>query len=130
MKKIRVVIKGDTVYELNKFTGKPIRIVRGVKKYFERRNEERGETEEEEEVEFVPEPERHLSPGERRKQIFALAGNKKKLVSKADGLDKEIPIDETEHEPEPKTDRFTKYRKKKLVKSKKRKPVKKCKCKK
>jgi hypothetical protein len=128
MKKIRVVIKGDTVYELNKFTGKPIRIVRGVKKYFERRNEERGESDDE--IEFIPEPERRPSPGERRKQLLALAGNKKKLVSKADGLNREIPVDETEHEPEPEKERFTKYRKKRVKKSKLRKPTKKCKCKK
>jgi hypothetical protein len=34
------------------------------------------------------------SPSQKRKDILKLMGNKKKLVTKADGLSKEIPISE------------------------------------
>jgi hypothetical protein len=137
MQKIaNIVIKGDTVYEMNVFSGRPRRIVHGVSNYFKRIIEE-GESEEEQEFNYhnrlnsEDDDEismtHYTSPNERRKQLLKLIGNKKKLVEKADGLDKEIAIDETEHEIIKKKAINDRYRKKKSSKKPKRKV---CKCKK
>jgi hypothetical protein len=143
MDKTKPVVKGKTVYEINKFTGKPTRIVYGVDKYFRMRGGEEDErnhlSEEEQELNYQERIEnsannlRTTSAHERREEILSLVGNKKKrvLTSKADGLDKEIAIDDTEHEPVKKRDPYNRYRKKKSQKPKsKRKVTKKCRCKK
>lgn len=135
--KTRAIIKGNTVYEVNIATGRPRRIIHGVDRYYKmladaeskRRPDEEQELEYYEALNEEPEEER-ISPGERRKQLLKLMGNKKKLVQKADGLDREIPVEETEHEIiERKRPINTRYRKKKISKKPKRK-VTKCRCKK
>jgi hypothetical protein len=134
--KTRPIIKGNTVYEINIATGRPRRIIHGIDKYFrmvaeeesKRKPYEEQELEYYEEINEEPEEER-ISPSERRKQLLKLVGNKKKLVQKADGLDREIPIEETEHEIIIKKKPInSRYRKKKVSKKPKRK-VKKCRCK-
>lgn len=139
MVKIRPVRSGNTIYEIDRYTHKPKHIIHGVDKYFKMRAEEEAKrkSEDEQELEYYEEiyddePESFISPSERRKQLLALVGNKKKRVitNKADGLSKEIAIDETEYEPSKKKDVL--YRKKKAVKTKpKRKIIKKkgCRCK-
>jgi hypothetical protein len=125
-KHVRITIKNDTVYEIDKRTGRMVRIVHGVSDYFKMRQHE-GDDEveiEDDYEEYVP------TEHEKHEKIHSLLGNKKKLVTKADGLKKEIPIDETEHEPIIKRKL---HRNKKLVKIKsKRKSIKKtkgCRCK-
>jgi hypothetical protein len=139
-KKTKPIIKGKTVYEINKFTGQPTRIVYGVGKYFRTRGEEEDKqnklSEEEQELNYRERLENSddwkspTSAHERHEQIASLMGNKKKRVSKADGLDKEIAIDETEHEPVKKKDLYNRYRKQKSPKTKSKRKVTKCRCKK
>ena len=124
MGRTRPVIRGNTVYEIDKFSKKPKHIIHGVDEYFKMRHGE-------EELNETPDISEPILPDIRRKQLLKLAGNKRKLVSKADGLDKEISIDETEHESKP--DKYIKYdpkyRKNKKLSKPKRK-IKKCRCKK
>jgi len=124
MKKTRAVIRGNTVYEIDRYTKQPKHIIHGTDRYFKM---QRGEDEDEFEEEFEEEPIR--SPSKKRMDILKLMGNKKKLVSKADGLAKEIAIDDTEHEAPEKREHYNKYRKTKKSAKPKRK-VKKCRCKK
>ena len=142
MDKTKPVVKGKTVYEINKFTGKPTRIVYGVDKYFRMRGGEEDErnhlSEEEQELNYQERLENSdnwvntSSAHERREEILSLIGNKKKRVlkSKADGLDKEIAIIETEPEPVKKKDIYNRYRKRKSPKTKSKRKVTKCRCKK
>lgn len=135
--KTRAIIKGNTVYEVNIATGRPRRIIHGVDKYFKMVADEESKKKpyEEQELEYYEElneepEEPRMSPNERRKQLLKLVGNKKKLVQKADGLEREIPVDEEEHEIIIKKRPInTRYRKKKVSKKPKRK-VTKCRCKK
>jgi hypothetical protein len=126
MKKTRIIIQGDTVYEIDVRSKKPKHIIHGVDKYFKMRHDEHesenkgedetgysNEYEEEEEEEDKP----IRSPNRKREDILKLMGNKKKLVTKADGLSKEIPVWENR-------------RRKKCKSESKRKIIKKCGCKK
>jgi hypothetical protein len=132
MGKIRKIISGNTVYEIDKHTKKPKHIMHDVDSYFKLHpsGKERNSEEDEEEIKSV----KPISSREKFKKIHDLMGNKGKLVIKteADGLDREIEIDDTDHEatPEKYTKYDTKYRKSKKGKPSKRKPVKKCRCKK
>lgn len=122
MKKTRTKVIGNTVYEIDRYTKQPKHIIHGADRYFKMR---RGEDEDEEfEEEFEEEPIR--SPSKKRMDILKLMGNKRKLVSKADGLAKEIAIVDTEPEEHEKKEHYNKYRKKK----KSAKPKRKCRCKK
>lgn len=130
-KKLRTVVSGNTVYEIDRRTKKPKHIMHDVDTYFKlhpsNKNENLEERIEEQEI-------RPISQHERFKKIHDLAGNKGKFIIKkeADGLNKEIIIDETEHESKP--DKYskydTKYRKSKKSSKSKRKIIKKCRCKK
>lgn len=123
MKKTRAIIRGNTVYEIDRYTKQPKHIIHGTDRYFKMRN---GEDEEEyEEYDDDPVP----SPAKKRMNILKLMGNKKKLVSKADGLAKEIAIVDIEPEEEEKKEHYNKYRKLKKSSKPKRK-IKKCRCKK
>jgi hypothetical protein len=130
--KPRIRIIGNTVYEINRRTKKIEGVFHGADKYFASHRNEDAEEEFEEEFE---EEESQIPAHIKRKRLQALAqgmiGNKRKLAitTKADGLDREIAIDDTEREPEEAKKKL--FRKKKSIKSKsKRKPVKKCRCKK
>jgi hypothetical protein len=134
-KKVKTVIRGNTVYEIDKFSKKPKHIMHDVDTYFKLRNTDENDNEEER----IPEREepKQISSHTRFKNIQNLAiGNSKKttIIKEADGLDKDIIIDETEHKANPEkyayTKYDTKYRKSKKGKPSKRKPVKKCRCKK
>ena len=122
VKRIRVKIKGDTVYEYNR--GKLIRIVHGVEKYWtERRaNEDDNDDDYEDDVD---EEEVKLSPSKRRLQILALAGNHKTRVDEAKNVDKNIFIVEEEEPVKKKKEKL--FRKKKVAAKPKRKIVKKSK---
>jgi hypothetical protein len=138
--KTKTVVKGKTVYEINKFTGKPTRIVYGIDKYNERRanDDDRRKSAEEQELNYHERLENSdtwentSSAHERREEILSLIGNKKKRVlkSKADGFDKEIAIIDTEPEPVKKKDLYNRYRKRKPSKTKSKRKVTKCRCKK
>jgi len=126
----RVIKRGNVLYEMDRF-GNPIRIKTEAdmrikyesSKQQEKENKKRfGENSPEyEELEYynamTAEPEQHLSPEEKRKKLLKMAGNSKKLVTFADGLDKEISI----------VDRKKKRKSKNIPK---RKPNKKRRCKK
>jgi len=125
MKKTRPVIRGDTVYEINRRTGKPEHIVRGVGKYFTRKHNPDADEEEIEEL-IEEEPERHISLHEKHEKIYGLIPkNKRKFISKADGLKKEIAIVDIEEEP---TKKMV-FRGKKHGKSKSKRKTKKWGCK-
>ena len=139
VKKIKAVVRGNTVYEISR--GKPRKIIHGVSNYFKMRQDEKESNMSQDELDFLAEMEeaereeeeerktRSLSPSERRKQILkTVMGNKKRLVSKADGLNKEIAIDDTEFEPEEKI-HYNKYRKNKIRSKSKSKRKKGCGCK-
>jgi hypothetical protein len=123
MKKTKTVIRGNTVYEIDKYTKQPKHIIHGKDRYFQMRH---GEYEPDEEYEVEEEPTR--SPAKKHMDLLKLMGNKKKLVSKADGLAKEIAIVDIEPEEE-KKEHYNRYRKTKKSAKPKRK-VKKCRCKK
>lgn len=120
MKKTKTVIRGNTVYEIDRYTKQPKHIIHGKDRYFQMHGEYDPEAED---YEDDPVP----SPSKKRMNILKLMGNKKKLVSKADGLEKEIAIVDEEPE-EIKRENYNKYRKTK--KSSKPKPKRKCRCKK
>jgi len=122
VKRIRVKIRGDTVYEYNR--GKLIRIVHGVEKYWtERRaNEDDNDDDYEDDVD---EEEVKLSPSKRRLQILALAGNHKTRVDEAKNVDKNIFIVEEEEPVKKKKEKL--FRKRKVAAKPKRKVVKKSK---
>lgn len=128
MKKTRITIRGDTVYEMDPFSKKPRHIIHGVEKYFKGKRDDGEEGEDEEEF-YEEEEEERTSPSTRRMQLLKLAGNKKKLVSKSDGLKKDIGIDESNGNREV-LDRYKGIidRKKKSKKSKAKRKV--CRCKK
>lgn len=148
----RIVIKGDTVYELSRNSNTPRRVFHGAEDYFRMREKERvarlpeeeqellyhEELEGEEESEIITP---QISQHEKMNKIRALAkgmlGNQRELVitKKADGLNKNIAIDETPHEHEKKKQINDRYRKKKNTKTKSKrkvvkKAIKKCRCKK
>jgi len=127
VKRIRVKIRGDTVYEYNR--GKLIRIVHGVDKYWRERRAVEGDGEDEYDEDIDYEEEEKLSPSARRLQILTLAGNHKTRVDEAKNVDKNIFIVEEEEEPVKKKKEKL-FRKKKVEAKPKRKPVKKCRCKK
>jgi hypothetical protein len=139
-KKLKTVIRGNTVYEIDKFSKKPKHIMHDVDTYFKLRKTDNEEENEEREIPEREEP-KQISSHSRFKSIQNLAiGNSKKstIIKEADGLNKDIIIDETEHEPNPEKYAYikydTKYRKsKKVIKPKRKivkKTVKKCRCKK
>lgn len=127
--KPKVIIKGNTVYELNNVTHTPRRIIHGVDKYFKLQHErEDDNAEDQEEFDYhndLYEPDEPVPADVRHKQIANLIGNKKKLVSKADGLNKEIPIDESGNDPLPYKMKpiNNRYRKKKPIKTKSKRKV-------
>jgi hypothetical protein len=141
-KKVRTVIRGNTVYEIDKFSKKPKHIMHNVDAYFKLRNTDDDEDDDSERE--IPIEPKSISSHDRFKNIKKLAiGNSGKLPiikNEADGLDKEIIIDETEHDTKPNKNIRTdakyigydsKYRKsKKSSKLKRKKIVKKCRCKK
>jgi hypothetical protein len=139
-KKLKTVIRGNVVYEIDKFSKKPKHITHDVDGFFKVRNTERKEEEGEDSDKEIPEREepKQISPHERFKSIKNLAiGNSGKpiIIKKADGLDRDISIDDTEHESRPEKYAYTKYdtkyrKSKKLSKIKRKKTVKKCRCKK
>jgi hypothetical protein len=147
----RVVVKGDTVYELSRNSNTPRRVFHGKEDYFRMREKERISRLPEEEQELLYHEELEgevdsdiitppISQHEKMNKIRALAkgvlGNQRKLaiVEKADGLNKDIAIDETPHNQEKKKQINDRYRKKKTTKTKPKrkivKKVKKCRCKK
>ena len=147
-KKLKTVIRGNTVYEIDKFSKKPKHIMHDVDTYFKLRHTDNDENEEEDSNREIPEKEpKSISPHDRFKSIKKLAiGNSGKpaiIKQEADGLDKDIIIDETERDTKPDKHIRTeakyisydsKYRKskksKKVLKLKRKKIVKKCRCKK
>jgi hypothetical protein len=102
MRKNKIVIRNNTVYEMGK-SGKPKHIIHGVSNYFKMRN---GEEPYDEYIENNDDDDHpHGITNIRRMEILKVMGNKKKLVSKADGLDREIPVDERrkkKHKPKSK----------------------------
>lgn len=103
MSKTRTVVRGDVVYEIDRRTKKPKHIYHGVEKYFKARHEGEDIDEYDEDEYYEPEPVR--SPRQKHKDLLKLMGNTKKLVTKADGLDKEISIDDRrkkKHKPKTK----------------------------
>jgi hypothetical protein len=123
----RIIKRGNILYEMDRF-GNPIRLkteadmrirLEHIKNKEKSDNKRYAENPELEELEYYreleEEPEQSLSPMERRKHLLKLVGNNKKLVSFADGLDREIPIQDR--------------KKKKTKRISKRKPHKKCGCK-
>ena len=133
-KKLRTVIRGNTVYEIDKFSKKPKHITHDVDGFFKVRNTERDDDEDSDRETPEREEPRQISPHERFKNIKNLAiGNSGKsvIIKEADGLNKDISIDETEHELKPiKYMKYDiKYRKSKKAPKIKRK-IKKCRCKK
>jgi hypothetical protein len=128
VKRIRVKIRGDTVYEYNR--GKLIRIVHGVDKYWRERREAEGDGEDEYDEDIDYEEEVKLSPSKRRLQILALAGNHKTRVDEAKNVDKDIFIVDEEEPVKKKKEKL--FRRTKLSTKPKRKIVKKtkgCRCK-
>jgi hypothetical protein len=128
MMAIKIIKRGNTIYEIDKYTNKPRHIIRGADKYFRKKHGDEEEHEEEYEEEEYEEPERP-SPNTRRMQLLNLAGNKKKLVTKSDGLKKDIGIDESEKDKEV-LERYKGIidRKKKRSKAKPKRKI--CRCKK
>jgi hypothetical protein len=148
----RIVVKGDTVYELSRNSNTPRRVFHGKEDYFRMREKERISRLPEEEQELLYHEELEgevdsdiitpqLSPHDKMNKIRALAkgvlGNQRKLaiIEKADGLNKDIAIDETPHDQEKKKQINDRYRKKKIIKTKSKrkivkKVIKKCRCKK
>lgn len=135
-KKIRIITKGDTVYEIDRVTKKPKRIIHGKSEYFTKLYRDTYEAdqdyinEKDDYDEDIEEETPVKISSTRRKDILKnVMGNKKKIVTKADGLNKEIAIDDEEHEQKYINPRYDlKYRKKKSKKSTKRinkKPLKK-----
>lgn len=135
MVKLKPMIRGNTVYEVNPYSGKMRHITHGVDTYFRKKAAEEN-AEEAEELAYhndmfdEEEEEEQVPSNIRRMQLLKLAGNKKKLVAKADGLKKEIAFDESEHEPPKKRTMYNRFRKKKSTKSKSKRKVTKCRCKK
>jgi len=123
VKRIRVKIRGDTVYEYNR--GKLIRIVHGVDKYWRERRAVEGDGEDEYDEDIDYEEEEKLSPSARRLQILALAGNHKTRVDEAKNVDKNIFIVEEEEPVKKKKEKL--FRKRKVAAKPKRKVVKKSK---
>jgi hypothetical protein len=128
-RKPRIRVMGNTVYEINRRTGKIEGIFHGKERYFASHQDEAEEFEDQ----FEEEPQRPTESN-KHKHIKAFAkgmigsGRKLAIISEADGLDKEIAIVDVE---EPKKTKERLFRKKKSAKPKsKRKTVKKCRCKK
>jgi len=129
---VRKVVVGDTVYVTS--GGKILEVHKGKKEFFENERKRSKNKDELEELEYASNPNflnniehgEHTTPHERHERLLKLMGNKRKLISKADGLDKEIGIVDIEQKPEKKI-HYNKYRKNKSKSTPKRKI---CKCKK
>lgn len=117
----RVIKRGNVLYEMDRF-GNPIRVkteadmrIRYESTKEQERENKRKYSEnspEYEELEYynsmTAEPEQQLSPEEKRKKLLKLVGNSKKLVTLADGLDREIPIQDRKKKNKSKPKRKTK----------------------
>jgi hypothetical protein len=127
-RKPRIRVMGNTVYEINRRTGKIEGVFHGKERYFASHQEEVEEFEDQ----FEEEPQKSSQSKHNKIKAFAKgvigSGRKLATVSEADGLDKDIAIVDVEEEPKKAKERL--FRKKKSVKPKlKRKSVKKCRCK-